>query len=918
MIGQTVAHYKIIEKLGAGGMGEVYRAEDTNLHRHVAIKVLPDEFAHDAERLSRFQREAQVLAFLNHPNIATLYGLEESGGKRFIVMELVEGQTLAHRLLKGPLPVEEALEVCRQIAEGLEAAHEKGVVHRDLKPGNVMITADDKVKILDFGLAKALAGDSRLPDTTHSPTITEAMTRPGVILGTAAYMSPEQARGKPVDKRADIWSFGCILFECLAGKRAFEGANITETLASILKEEPDWQALPPATPSKLWDLLRRCLQKDPRERLHDIADARIEMREPMILPKAPLRESQRLPLGWLITACVTALVIGILIGPTVMRYFKPGNSQILQPVVRSPIKLEPGHWLEGMRALPPLGVDQPTRIAMAISRDGRFIVYSAIAEIPGPQVKSQLYLRRTDQLEARPISGTEGGISPFLSPDSRSVGFWADGKLMKVPIDGGVPVTLCGCEAPFGASWGTDNSIVFASDGGVGLSRVSADGGRPEILTAPDKAREESSHRLPHWLPDSKGVLFTIMREPFDPKPHIALLDLKTRQWREALEDAVDARYVPTGHLVFLRQGTLLAVPFDLQRLELTGQPVPVVAKVVQAANIHNRSFNTGAGQFSISDSGWLVYAAGAVLPDLKNSLVWVDQKGKAQPISPLRDSFFVPRLSPDGQRIACQTIGEKEDLVWIYDLNRGTASRVTGEGRAAFVNWTPDSTRVVFGWHKSGSSANLYWQLADGSQAMERLTTSDNYQAAGPCSPDGTKLAFVESRPDTNTDILLLDLRSRRVRPFLNSPAWEAYPEFSPDGGWLAYTSNESGRDEVYVRPFPGPGGKWLISQGGGLEPLWGRNGKQLFYRGWENDQVWVWVVDVRTEGGFSPGKPRLLFKEAGMGGTDPIRGWDISLDGQKFLMVKLEERKSQPVTEMILVQNWSEELKRLCPTGK
>ena len=742
------------------------------------------------------------------------------------------------------------------------------------------------------------------------------MTRPGIILGTAAYMSPEQARGRPVDKRADIWAFGCILFECLAGKRAFEGANITETLASILKEEPDWQALPPATPSKLWDLLRRCLQKDPRERLHDIADARIEMQEPMTRPKEPLRVSRRLPLGWLIAACVTALVIGILIGPTVMRYFKPGNSQILQPVVRSPIKLEPGHWLEGMRGFPPWGLDQPTRTAMAISNDGRFIVYSAIAENPGPQVKSQLYLRRTDQLEAKPISGTEGGISPFLSPDSHWVGFWASGKLMKVSIEGGVPVTLCDCEAPFGASWGTDNSIVFASDGAAGLSRVPADGGRPEILTAPDKTKEEMSHRLPHWLPDSKGVLFTIMRENFDPKPRTSLLDLKTRQWRELMEDGVDARYVPTGHLVFLRQGTLLAVSFDLQRLELTGQPVPVVGKVMQAANIHSSGFNTGAGQFSISDSGWLVYAMGGILPDLENSLVWVDQKGRTQPITPFKTSFFSPRLSPDGQRIAYQTIGEKEELVWIYDLNRGTTSRLTGEGKAAFVNWTRDGTRVFFGWRKSGSAANLYWQPADGSQAMERLTTSDNYQAVGSCSPDGVTLVFVESRPDTSGDILLLDLRSRRITPFLKSQSDELYGEFAPDGRWMAYVSDESGKEEVYVRPFPGPGGKWLVSQGGGVEPLWGRNGKQLFYRQWGNDQVWV--VDVRTEGGFFATKPRLLFKNPRMGGAHPLRGWDISLDGQRFLMVELEDRKSQPVTELTLVQNWFEELKRLCPTGK
>jgi hypothetical protein len=912
MIGKTLGHYRIVEKLGAGGMGIVYRANDSHLDRQVAIKVLPEAFTGDPERLARFEREAKLLASLNHPNIAAIYGLEEADGQRFLVLELVEGETLAEWLVRERLPIEMALGVCRQIAEGVEGAHEKGVIHRDLKPANIKITPDGKVKILDFGLAKAYQKEGSAPDLSKSPTLTDEMTGPGVILGTVAYMSPEQATGKPVDKRTDIWAFGCVLYECLTSKRAFEGGTIAETLAAIMKGEPDWQALPAATSWKVKDLLHRCLQKDPKERLHDIADARIEMTEQMALPKEPLPGSQGLPLAWLIAASVTALVVGVLIGPAAMKYFKPATSPISQPVVRSPVRVEPGHWLDGWR----YGFDHPTRTAMAISSDGRFIVYSAVKENPGPQDNSRLYLRRFDQSEAKPIAGTEGGVNPFLSPDDRWVGFWAGGKLMKVSIDGGVPVTLCDVVWPFGTSWGPDNSIVFTSNADTGLSKVPGDGGKPEILTTPDKTKEEYSHRLPHCLPDGKGVLFTIMREARDLQPRIAWLDLKTGKWRVLMGDAADARYVSTGHLVFLRQGTLMVVPFDLGRLQVTGQPVPAIANVMQALNVTATYFNTAAGQFSISDSGWLVYAEGGILPDQQDSLVWVDQKGRAEPIASFKAPFFAPRLSPDGQRIAYTTWG-REQWVWVYDLNRGTASRLTGEGKTEWANWTPDGERVVFNWLESGLP-NLYWQPADGSSAMERLTTSNHYQTSGSWSPDGTTLAFVEIHSATKGDILLLDLQSRRITPFLNSrDNNKCYPEFSPDGRWMAYVSDESGRYEVYVRPFPGPGGKWLISHEGGFEPLWARNGKQLFYRSGDSDEQ-VWVVDVRTEGGFSASKPRLLFKSPGLGSSFPIRSWDLSLDGQQFLMVKIEERKPTPVTEMVLVMNWFEELKRLAPTGK
>jgi serine/threonine-protein kinase len=903
LIGKQLGPYEVLSLLGVGGMGEVYRARDTRLDRQVAIKVLPDEFSGHPERLARFEREAKVLASLNHPSIAAIYGLEQADGQRFLVLELVEGETLAELLEREALPIETALGICRQIAEGLEAAHEKGVIHRDLKPANVKITPEGKVKILDFGLAKAYQKEGSAPDLSKSPTLTEEMTGSGVILGTAAYMSPEQAMGKPIDKRADIWAFGCLLYECLTGRRAFRGATIAESIAAILKSDPDWQALPAATPWGVKALLYRCLQKDPKERLRDIGDARIEIGESLSQPGPAVSASRRLSMPWIIGWVSFILIAGVLVGVGLMKY---GQRTTPTTTARAVIKLEPGHWLEGGNW--GWGSDRPIRTAMAISSDGRFIVYSAIRENPGPQANPQLYLRRTDQLEANPILGTEGGINPFLSPDDRWVGFYVDLKLKKVSVEGGVPTTLCDYWA-LGASWGQDNSIVLSRD--KGLYRVPADGGKEEVLTTPDKTNEEMGHRLPHWLPDGKGVLFTIMREFFDLHPRVALLDLKTRKWSVLLEDAADARYVSTGHLVFLRRGTLMAVPFDLGKLRLAGQPVPAVANVMQALNLTSTAANNAAGQYSVSDSGSLVYAVGGIMPDPENTLVWVDQKGNAQPITSRKAPFVAPRLSPDGKRIAYQTFGT-ESRVWIYDISRGTVSRLTGEGKATWPIWAPDGKRVAFNWCKFGQP-NLYWQPADGSQPMERLATSEYTQSPGSFPPDGATLAFMQAHPEKpGWDINLLDLKSRRITSFLNSKSNETYPELSPDGHWIAYVSNESGQDEVYVRSISGPGGKWPISTEGGVEPLWARNGSQLFYR-WDNQ---VWAVDVRTDGGFSPSKPRLLFKVQ-FGRTAPIRNWDISLDGQRFLMVKGEEPKLQPVTELILVQNWFEELKRLAPTG-
>jgi serine/threonine-protein kinase len=901
-------------------MGEVYLARDTRLQRAVALKVLPSESSLSPERLARLEREARMLAALNHPNIAAIHGLEEVEGTRFLVLELVEGQTLAERLQRGSIPLEETLDLGRQIANGLEAAHEKGIIHRDLKPANVKITPDGKVKILDFGLAKAPQSKVAGGDGSEAATKTDDMSRPGAILGTAAYMSPEQASGKVVDKRTDIWAFGCVLYECLNGIKAFQGETITEILAAVLKGEPDWQALPATTPWQVRNLLHRCLQKDPSERLHDIADARLELQEQMQPQSGPPGVSP-LSRSAFIAAATATLVVGVLIGVAATKYVKPVASRTAQPVVRSLIGLESGHWLDGFRGRAPVGFDRPSRTAMAISSDGRFVIYSGIKENPGTLDRPRLYLRGFDQLEAKPIAGTDGGISPFLSRDDRCVGFWADRKLMKVPVEGGVPAVLCDVPQPFGFSWGEDNDIIFASNVNSGLSRISAAGGKVEMLTQPDQSRDEFAHRLPCWLPGGKGILLTITHHAWDAQPSVAVLELATRKWHVLLENAADARYVASGHLAFMRQGTLLVAPFDLRGFEITGQAVPAAANIAQALNFGNATYETAAGQFSISASGSLVYATGGILPDRQNSLVWVDHRGKAEPIASFRAPFFAPRLSPDGQRITYGILG-LERCDWLYDLNRGTATKLTSEGMAGAPAWSPDGRTLAFGWLKTGVR-NIYLRAVHGSSPMERLTQSDYNQYAGSWSPDGQTLAFVqEGHPETGSDILLLDIRERRVRPYLNSRFFEGYPEFSPDGRWIAFASDESGRREVYVQAFPTGGGKCQISNEGGVEPLWARDGKQVFYRwapeGSNGPVAQVWAVDVQTGSGFSASKPRLVFEQAGFGGGTPIRCWDISPDSERFLMVKLEERKAQPLTEMVLVDNWFEEVRRLTTIKK
>jgi hypothetical protein len=615
---------------------------------------------------------------------------------------------------------------------------------------------------------------------------------------------------------------------------------------------------------------------------------------------------------WLAAALLAGPALAVISTWLIVRH--PHQASQSQ-VGRFTIKVEPGYWLDGIRRA--WEMELPSRTAMAVSSDGKFVVYSAIEENPGPEARPRLFLRRMDQSEATPITGTEGAMAPFLSPDNRWVGFVTGYfKLKRVPLEGGVPTPICDLGRWInGASWGLDNTIVFGAGEAFGLLRVSADGGKPENLTVPDPKREEASHRLPFWLPDRKTVIFTVMKHTYDRQPWLALLRMDTREWRVLLQDGADARYIPTGHLVFVRQGTLMAVRFDLAKLEVVGQPVALVRNVSQGFSSSDW-FHTAAGQFGISGTGSLVYAPGGIVPEAKNSLEWVDQRGLKQAAADWQLPIFGQRLSPDGQRIAYGILGRKNQI-WVYNLRTGANGPLTDEGVAFSPIWSPDGQRLIFSWERS-LVQNLFWQPYDGSTPMRRLTTSESPQYAGSWSPDGKIVAMVETPWLASTawvaDIAMLDVHSGRVTPFLNSPFDEIEPEFSPDGRWLAYASNESGPYEVFVRAFPGPGSKHQVSSEGGTMPLWSRDGKQLFFR--LRDEVWA--VDVRPGGDFEATKPRLLFKNPAAADSEAgQRTYDVSIDG-RFLMVTGEPRKPQPLTEMILVENWFEELKRLVPAGK
>jgi eukaryotic-like serine/threonine-protein kinase len=881
--GTHLGPYEILSAIGAGGMGEVYRAHDPKLGRDVAIKVLPEAFARDAERMARFQREAKVLASLDHPNIASIYGLEDSGGTRALVMQLVEGPTLADRIKAGPIPVDEAVRIARQIADALEYAHERGIIHRDLKPANVKVTNDDAVKVLDFGLAKALEGDPSSIDISTSPTISRMATQAGMLLGTAAYMSPEQAKAKSVDRRADIWAFGCVLYEMLMGKTAFKGETVTDTLASVIKEEPDWKLLPAATPMRVRVLLQRCLQKDPKERLQAIGDARIALNEVLSGAPEPVGSAGASPAKsafgprMLLLFSLATLIIAALASVATWN-LKPSPSPSAKPVTRFTITLPPGQRLAGLNGP-----------ALALSPDGSELAYIATNQVGGPQ---QIYVRAMDSTETRAIPGTEGAVGPFFSPDAQWLGFFADGKLKKISVHGGVAQSLADVAGPLGGCWADSGTIIFAIAAGP-LQQVPDAGGSPQPVTRLDKG--EYNHAAPEFLPISKAVLFL-----HTPSGAIAVEAIGTGEGRNLIrgQPAATPRYAPSGHLIYGQAGSLMAAPFNPERLELKGAAVPVVQGVLE----------TGAYQYSVSAMGSLVYVSGGVLA-AQSRLVWVNRNGAEQPLAaPARD-YDMPRLSPDGRRIAVD-IGNQ---VWLYDLARDTLSRFTFEGSInGYPVWSPDGNRIAFTSDIQGP-LGIFWQLADGGGGLERLVTTTYSRVSFSWSPDGQVLTFVEVTPTTGADIWVLRMGDRKAQPFLQTPAFEDAPQFSPDGHWITYASDESGRREIYVQPYPGPGGKWLISTEGGNEPTWNRNGRELFYRNGNK----MMAVDISTQPGFVAGKPRQLFERHYMMNPLARPDYDVSPDGQRFLMLEPVEQEQMGPTQINVVLNWTEELKRLVPTG-
>jgi len=892
--GTRLGSYEILDLVGKGGMGEVYRARDTKLGRLVALKVLPAAVSSNAGRIARFRTEARALAALNHPGIAGIHGLEEERGTPFLVLELVEGETLAMRLGRGPIPVQEAIAIAAEIAEALAEAHARGLVHRDLKPDNVKLTPEGRVKLLDFGLAKAFSGEQDgTPEDSRTATVATPQTVEGAILGTVAYMSPQQARGEAVDHRADIWAFGVVLFEMLTGRRLFAGATPSDVIASVMKDSPDWSRLPATTPAGVRRLLRRCLEREPRNRLHAMADARLDLTEDPEPPRAATDSGRR----------ATPWIVAILAGALAISVWAPWRRGPLPPrPLRMEARLSPGVAL-GTDALA-----QGT--ALALSPDGDRIAFVG-RDADGPP---RIYTRRVDALRASPLPGTEGAHTPFFSPDGGWVAFFAGGSLRKVSVNGGAPLELCDAPWGLGGSWGPDGTIVFTPSGypNVGLWRVSA-AGRCESFLKPDSAAGELSLRWPQWLPGGRGVLYTAsLTLGSHDAAHLVVDVLPGGPRKTILDGGYHGRYVPSGQLLFAREGTLFAVPFDLDSLSTTGDAVPALDGVmVDSAS--------GSAQLAFSQDGTVVYAPGEAA-SLVAPIHWMSRDGSTSPLLREPVNWAHPRFSPAGDRLALQIHDGTKWDVWVYDLTRDTLSRLTYGPAPNFVPvWTPDGERVAFTSSRSGVN-NLYWRRSDGSGDVQRLTDSENWQAATSWHPDGRSLGISERRPDTGYDLMTLSIEGDEEgswRPgasavFLSTTFDEVYPVFSPDGRWVAYLSDESGQQEVYVRPFPGPGGKWQVSNGGGQVPSWSRTRSELLY-GTQDGTIMV-VRYTAQSGSFRPEKPALW--SPGPFALRPLGVWhfDLHPDGKRVaLQIASEATEPDAPETAVIVTGFFDELRRL-----
>jgi serine/threonine protein kinase/Tol biopolymer transport system component len=880
----------LIAKIGEGGMGEVWKALDTSLDREVAIKILPEAFAGNRERLARFEREARALAALNHPNIATIHGLHEGDDAHFIAMEMVPGETLRQRLDRGPVPLCQALELTRQIAQALEVAHNRGVIHRDLKPANINVTQDGVVKVLDFGLAKTLethaSGDGS--DLSRSPTATSGGTQVGGIIGTAAYMSPEQARGLVVDRRADVWALGCVLFEMLTGRRVFEGETVSDTLAAVLRAEPDWNALPEATPRSVRRLLRRCLERDPDRRLHSAADARLEIDDAaaeddrLPLVPEPSMGTRRLP--WLIAAGLgIALVAAIAV---LLPRARSRQSDQMHLSITLPHHLELNSPESGDRVA-------------ALSPDGALVAFTAREDDT-----TRLYLRSLGSPEIIVVPKSEGAGSPFFSPDGQWVAFFARGWLRKAAVQGGAPVDLCRAASDRGGTWLADGTIVFSPFYTAGLYRIPAEGGEMEAVTTPDPGRDERTHRWPGAFPGRPAIVFTIgtLEEPgYYEDATIAVLDLESGEMRRVIDGGSFARFTSDGDLLYSREGALLAVPFDFDGLEVTGPPTTVLEGV-------SRTPTSGAVDFSVAENGTIMYVP-ETAGSAPVSMVWVDREGRTATIMRTPKPFLGPRLSPDATRV---TIGIGQGLgdgdIWVHDLQRGTSLRLTFEGDYTCPIWTADGRRVAFGV-TAGGSEGVAWRAADGSDVQQMVFREHAEYVAQPQTWAGDSGTLIYSRMGGRgtMDLMQYVPGEPEPQPILDGPAREGAGGLSPDGRWMVYCSDESGQFEVYVRPYPGPGGRWQISTEGGKGPVWSRDGGEIFY----TDGPRMMVVPVATDPVFSAETPRELFEIGFFRGTAPWQDYDVTPDGKRFLMF-LPSPDDPPRRQINIVTHFTSDLSR------
>jgi serine/threonine protein kinase/Tol biopolymer transport system component len=888
--GTRLGVYRITAPIGEGGMGQVFRARDTRLDRDVAIKILPEAFAHDADRLARFTREAKTLASLNHPHIAGIHGLEETGGITALVMELVEGEDVSQRIARGAIPIDEALPIATQIADALEAAHEQGIVHRDLKPANIKIRADGTVKVLDFGLAKAtVPAVESSSSLSMSPTLTTpAMTQAGMILGTAAYMSPEQARGRTVDKRADIWAFGVVLFEMLTGTPAFSDEDVSLTLSKILQREPDFDSLPPTIPARVDRALRVCLRKDPRKRIGDIRDVRLVLEGAFetTAPQTTASATSARPRGRLVWIAALVAAVGLISALAVpaVRYLRQAPSPETRTEIVTPATAQP--------------------MDFALSPDGRQIVFSALVGRA-----SQLWLRPLAATTAQPLAGTEAARLPFWSPDGRSIGFMAGNALKRLDLSGGVPEVLAPVTSGGGATWNADGVVIFAPITRGTLMRVSASGGAVTAVTTFSPG--QVAHLAPRFLPDGRRFLFTALGAPDATGIYLGMLD-GTAPIRLTPSSSA-GMYLPevrgagrpfsgSRWLLWVRAGSLVAQRLEVEKAVLTGEPVKMADSV---------NFGLGWAGVSVTDTGVVAYRTGT---GGQRQLTWFDRSGAPRgTVGDVDASLAFPNVSPDGRRVVVRR--EVQGNVDLWLLDGGRMSRFTFDPAPDTIPvWSPDGTRIVFRSNRTGAD-DLYQKLASGAAAEERLVVSDQVKTPESWSPDGRFLLYRSIDPKTNLDLWVLPMTGDRTPSvFLRTPFREGYAAFSPDGRWVAYESNESGRNEIYVRAFVPPGaastpraaagGQWQVSTEGGIYPRWAPDGRELYYL---NPAGALMAAPISGAGAtFAPGAPIVLFPTRIVGGGEDAaqgRQYDIARDGRFLINTELDG----PTAPITLLQNWN-----------